>query len=105
MPLKSAKKLSAFLALILTLSLVTLAPFSVVLEIRHELAAADPDGQEHSDTDLCQWLQHHTTSFLLLGVPSLSSTVTIRLHERPSSTLVLSSQLLSTSPSRAPPQS
>ena len=102
MPLR---KMSAFLALILTLTLVTLAPFAAVLEIHHQLAAADTDGHEHSDTDLCQWLQHHTTSFLLLGVPCLSSTVTVYLDERATLTLVLSTELLSTSPSRAPPQS
>ncbi len=47
----------AGLALFLTLTLLTLAPFAAALEIQHELAAADHDGQEHSDTDLCQWLR------------------------------------------------
>lgn len=92
------------LALILTLTLVTLAPFAAALEIQHELAAANHDGHEHSDTDLCQWLQHHTTSSLLLGLPSVSSSVTIGLHEWPRLAPLLSTQLLSSSPSRAPPQ-
>jgi hypothetical protein len=105
MPLKGGRKMSAFIALALALTLVTLAPFAAALEIHHELAAADHDGHEHSDTDLCQWVQHHTTSSLLLELPSVSSTVTIGLHEWPSSTLVLSTQLSSTGPSRAPPHS
>jgi hypothetical protein len=95
----------AYLALFLTLTLLTLAPFAAALEIQHELAAADHDGQEHSDTDLCQWLLHHTTSSLLLGLPSVSASVTIGHHEWPNSAPLLSTQLLSSSPSRAPPQS
>lgn len=105
MPLKCIRKVSVCIALALTLMLVTLAPFAAAMEIHHELAAADHDGHEHSDTDLCQWLQHHTTSSLLLGLPSVSSSVTIRRLEWPSSTFVLSIQLLSSSPSRAPPLS
>jgi hypothetical protein len=103
MPVTGGRKMRACLALALTLMLVTLAPFAAALEIHHELAAADHDGHDHSDTDLCQWVQHHTTSSLLLALPSVSASVTIGLHEWPTSTLVLSTQLLSIGPSRAPP--
>lgn len=34
--------------------LLALAPFAVALEVHHELAAADHDGHQHSETDLCQ---------------------------------------------------
>lgn len=103
MPLTGGRKMRACLALALTLMLVTLAPFAAALEIHHALAAADHDGHEHSDTDLCQWVQHHTISSLLLALPSVSASVTIGLHEWPHSTLVPSTQLLTTGPSRAPP--
>jgi hypothetical protein len=105
MSLTCGRTIRAGLALFLTLTLLTLAPFAAALEIQHELAAADHDGHEHSDTDLCQWLQHHTTSSLLLGLPSVSTSVTIGPHEWPTSTPLLSTQLLSSCPSRAPPQS
>ena len=49
--------------------LLALAPFAVALEVHHELAAADDDGHQHSDTDLCQWVQHHTGSSLLADAP------------------------------------
>ena len=104
MPVKGGRKMRVCLALFLTLTLLTLAPFAAALEIQHELAAADHDGQEHSDTDLCQWLLHHTTSSLLLGLPSVSASVTIGLHEWPSSASLLSPQCLSSGHSRAPPQ-
>ena len=46
-----------------------MAPFAAALEIHHELAAADHDGHEHSDTDLCQWVQYHTGHSLVGDVP------------------------------------
>lgn len=104
MPLKGGKKMRACFALFLTLTLLTLAPFAAALEIQHELAT-EHDGQEHSDTDLCQWLLHHTTSSLLLGLPSVSTSVTIGHHEWPHSAPHLSTELLSSHRSRAPPQS
>jgi hypothetical protein len=38
----------------LILLLLAIAPFAVAQDVHHELAAADHDGHEHSDTDLCQ---------------------------------------------------
>ncbi len=57
------------LPLVLTGVLLALAPFAVALEVHHELAAADQDGHQHSDTDLCQWVQHHTGSSLIADAP------------------------------------
>jgi len=53
--------------------LLALAPFAMALEVHHELAAADQDGHQHSDTDLCQWVQHHTGSSLLADAPALQA--------------------------------
>jgi hypothetical protein len=53
----------------LILLLLAIAPFAVAQDVHHELAAADHDGHEHSDTDLCQWLQHHTAGSLDVGAP------------------------------------
>ena len=52
----------------LVLLLLAIAPFAVAQDVHHELAAADHDGHEHSDTDLCQWLQHHTAGSLDVDV-------------------------------------
>ncbi len=49
-------------------AMLVMAPFGVALGVHHQLAAADHDGHQHSDFDLCQWVQHHlTTSFTLLA--------------------------------------
>ncbi len=49
--------------------LLAMAPFATALDIHHELAAADHDGHEHSDFDLCQWVQQHTGHSLPAVIP------------------------------------
>lgn len=63
----------AALALVVSLLLVVIAPFSTALAVHHDLAAADHDGHEHSDTDLCQWVQYHTGHSLVGDVPTVCS--------------------------------
>ena len=69
----SIRRLPCFLwgtvAVSLVLLLLAIAPFAVAQDVHHELAAADHDGHEHSDTDLCQWLQHHTAGSLDVMFP------------------------------------
>lgn len=97
------KKSSPVVALLLACMLLAMAPFAAALEIHHELAAADHDGHEHSDTDLCQWVQSHTGHSLVGDAPPPCSF----LAEAPSSPVyrsILSSQSLATTrTSRAPP--
>ena len=80
-----------------------LAPFAVAQDVHHELAAADHDGHEHSDTDLCQWVQHHTAGSLDLDVPRLAVCELVRHLELPSESILLSVDLSVVGPSRAPP--
>ncbi len=91
------------LALVIVSVLLAMAPFAAALEIHHELAAADHDGHEHSDTDLCQWVQYHTGHSLSGDVPAPCAF----LAEAPPQILhapILSSQSLPASrASRAPP--
>ena len=93
------------LALALICVLLGLAPFAVAQDVHHELAAADTDGHEHSDTDLCQWVQHHTAGSLDLDVPILAFCELVRHRELPSESVLLSIDLSLVGPSRAPPRS
>ncbi|MDR4477274.1 MAG: hypothetical protein R3B11_14900 [Nitrospira sp.] len=97
------QKTSSVVALLLVCMLLAMAPFAAALEIHHELAAADHDGHEHSDTDLCQWVQYHTGHSLVGDAPPPCSF----LEEAPPPPVyrsILSSQSLSTTrTSRAPP--
>jgi hypothetical protein len=86
------------------MALLTLAPFAAALEVHHELASADHDGHQHSDQDLCQWVQHHTGSSLSLAPPVLSTDQVMERLEWPTSAELVSAQVFSDGPSRAPPQ-
>jgi hypothetical protein len=77
----------------------------VAQDVHHELAAADHDGHEHSDTDLCQWVQHHTSGSLDLDAPRLSICELVWHQELPSESVLLSVDFSLVGPSRAPPRS
>ena len=80
-----------------------LAPFAVAQDVHHELAAADTDGHEHSDTDICQWVQHHIAGSVDLDLPRLAVCNIVRSQELPSESVLLSVVLSLVGPSRAPP--
>jgi len=85
--------------------LLALAPFAVALEVHHELAAADQDGHQHSDTDLCQWVQHHTGSSLLADAPVLQALCAQVQWSQPVSQTLLALHLSGSATPRAPPLS
>lgn len=60
------------LALALALVLLSSIPFAQALEIHHVFAEVDYDGHQHSDDDLCQWVQHHTSNSLAWDASGLS---------------------------------
>ena len=87
----------------LVLLLLALAPFAVAQDVHHELAAADHDGHEHSDTDLCQWLQHHTAGSLDVDVSHLNVCDLVHNQDLPAESVLLSVAFSVVGPSRAPP--
>lgn len=52
--------MTAWLSIVLSLTLLVLGVGGPALEIHHALAPADHDGHQHSDNDLCKWVQAHT---------------------------------------------
>ena len=88
----------------LVLLLLAIAPFAVAQDVHHELAAADYDGHEHSDTDLCQWVQHHTAGSLDVGAPRFTAQELVTLLEFPVDAVLLTVELSTPGPSRAPPR-
>src|SRR4026209_1634283 len=96
--------LQGAVAIGLFLLLLAIAPFAVAQDVHHELAAADDDGHEHSDTDLCQWLQHHTAGSLDVDVSHLNVCDLVRNQDLPLAPVLLSIGLSDVGPSRAPPR-
>lgn len=92
------------IALGLICIILGLAPFAVAQDVHHELAAADSDGHEHSDSDICQWVQHHIAGSVDLDIPHLALCDTVQQQELPSDSILLSAAPSLVGPSRAPPQ-
>lgn len=84
--------------------LLALAPFAVAQDVHHELAAADIDGHEHSDNDLCQWVQHHTAGSCDLDIPNVSSCEFVTPLELPTELVSYPVVFSFIGPSRAPPR-
>jgi len=95
--------LKSGLSIGLILLLLAIAPFAVAQDVHHELAAADTDGHEHSDTDLCQWVQHHSAGSIDLDGPVCCLWGLVSLLDLPAKSVLLSAELVSVGPSRAPP--
>lgn len=87
----------------MTCLILGLAPFAVAQDVHHELAAADTDGHEHSDTDICQWVQHHIAGSVDLDVPRCAVCDVVWQQAPPSDSILLSAVLSLVGPSRAPP--
>ncbi len=87
----------------LVLLLLAIAPFAVAQEVHHDLAAADHDGHEHSSTDICQWVQHHTAGSLDAWTPFLTAGGLATLLQRPADAVLLSVDPSTLGASRAPP--
>jgi hypothetical protein len=93
------------IAFAVSLLLIVMAPFSTALAVHHDLAAADHDGHEHSDTDLCQWVQYHTGHSLIGDVPAVSSLFQALEPKFPYQPFFISLSLSDSLASRAPPAS
>ena len=70
--LSLTSRFSRGLALTLCLVLLSSIPFVHALEIHHLFADVDHDEHQHSDFDLCQWVQHHTANSLIWDAPRIS---------------------------------
>ena len=55
---------------VLALVLLVTGPMGHALEIHHLFGEADHDGHQHSDFDLCQWVQSHTAGSLVGEEPT-----------------------------------
>jgi hypothetical protein len=101
----SFRSLTGAGAFALVVILLALTPFAVALEVHHALAAADHDNHQHSDSDLCQWVQDHTSSSVMACVPVVGSLFVISPHELCARPLRVFSRRNAVGPARAPPLS
>ncbi len=90
------------LPVLLVLVLLALAPCAAAMDVHHELAAADTDGHEHSDNDLCQWVQQHSSGSVDLGDPVFCAGNLVTHYPHPPQFVLFSHEFLFIGPSRAP---
>ena len=102
---KGRRHQSRFIATAICLGVLLLcqSPFSLVLEIHHVFAAVDHDGHEHSDFDLCQWVQQHSSGSIVIDPPSLTTLVSGEFDRSFHSETFIFSSLVRSIGSRAPP--
>lgn len=91
------------MALALVCLLLAMAPFATALDIHHIFAAADHDGHEHSDFDLCQWVQQHTGQSLPAVVPLMDRYIVLVDDVIPFDQFFRIAVLISGGVPRAPP--
>jgi hypothetical protein len=96
----SVRTLVALLAAFL---FVGILPFSGALEVHHIFAAVDHDGHEHSDFDLCQWVQKHTSSSLAIDPPGLAALDRLSVQHHTIPQIPVFTPVISSIGSRAPP--
>lgn len=80
-----------------------LLPFAGALEVHHVFAEVDHDGHEHSDFDLCQWVQAHGSGAFDLDQADIGIPLQVDQEQLFSSEIVFFSIALTSHESRGPP--
>ncbi len=91
------------LILVVGLCLLIFPPFVATLELHHALGEADEDGHQHSEADLCSWVQSHTSSSVVDCAHVLVSQWAVSVPETPHHDRLVSHLFLIDLPTRAPP--
>ncbi|MDT7043935.1 hypothetical protein [Candidatus Nitronereus thalassa] len=93
----------ATVAATVVLLVLCLLPFASALEVHHIFAEVDHDGHEHSDFDLCQWVQAHGSGSVDLDHGNLGIPLQVEHEQWHTSEIVFSSKALTSQESRGPP--
>jgi len=68
-PISTSSSSSTHFIILLALAVLVLVPLTGVLEIHHVLGEGEHHEQQHSDFDLCTWLEVQVSSTVVLAVP------------------------------------
>jgi hypothetical protein len=101
--LRFSSRSQANIAATVVLLVLCLLPFAGALEVHHIFSEVDHDGHEHSDFDLCQWVQAHSSGSLDLDHGHLSIPLQVDQEKWGTPEAVFSSIILISHESRGPP--
>lgn len=93
------------IAATVVLLFLCLLPFAGALEVHHIFAEVDHDGHEHSDFDLCQWVQVHGSGSVDLDQADIGIPFKIDQEQWHTTEIILSSIASTSHESRGPPLS
>jgi len=91
------------IAATVVLLFLCLLPFAGALEVHHIFAEVDHDGHEHSDFDLCQWVQAHGSGSIDLDHGNLEIPLQVEKEQWHTSEVIFPSIALTSQESRGPP--
>ena len=94
----------AVTALFVALFFFSLLPFASALEVHHVFSEIDHDGHEHSDFDLCQWVQvNNGNGSIAFDHVEIDIALQVNQEQCFASNPVYSSVVLTSQDSRGPP--
>ena len=93
----------AVTALFVVLFFFSILAFAGALEVHHVFSEIDHDGHEHSDFDLCQWLQANGSGSVDFDHVEIDIALQVNQERCFASNLVYSSVVLTSQDSRGPP--
>lgn len=100
------KKFGLWISIPLVLMLLVMVPFGSALAVHHDFAEVDHDGHQHSDFDICQWVEHHASgSFTIQPIAVAEPLPLATLQADLNSVLLPKNISFSTASPRAPPLS
>lgn len=94
---------ASLVAVMVAAAFLCLLPFAGALEVHHVFGDLDHDGHEHSDFDLCQWVQAHGNGSADFGHQDVAAPLCVRRGQWHSPHVVASSIDLAFHESRGPP--
>ncbi len=101
-----AKRFGMWVSLPLALLLLVMVPFGSALAVHHDFAEVDHDGHQHSDFDICQWVEHQASgSFTIQPIAVAEPLPLATLQPDLNPAFLPKSISLSTASPRAPPPS
>ena len=93
----------AAIAIFVALFFFSLLAFAGALEVHHVFSEIDHDGHEHSDFDLCQWLQANGSGSIDFDHVEIDIALQVNQERCFASNPVYSSVVLTSQDSRGPP--
>ena len=93
----------AAIAIFVALFFFSLLAFAGALEVHHVFSEIDHDGHEHSDFDLCQWVQAHGSGSIDFDHVDIDITLQVDQERWFPLKIVYSSVALTSQGSRGPP--